>query len=98
MASAVLVAPVWATTGTRPAVCSTTVSTTRRRSSVLRAANSPVEPQATTPSTPPSMERSTRNRSWGTSIFPSAVKGVARAVSTPRSCADMMCSCLLLVE
>src|SRR5690242_19207783 len=49
MASAVLVAPVCAITGTRPATWSTTISTTRRRSSLLSVLNSPVDPHATTP-------------------------------------------------
>ena len=43
MASAVLVAPVWAITGTRRAAWSTTASTTRRRSSLLNALRWPKE-------------------------------------------------------
>src|SRR4029078_13525152 len=54
------------------------------------AANSPVDPQATTPSTPPSMLRSTRRRSKFSSICPSDVNGVARAVRTPLSCDDIL--------
>src|SRR5919108_3807835 len=91
MASAVLVAPVCAITGTRPATWSTTVSTTRRRSSLLSVLNSPVEPHATTPCTPPVIDRSTRARSDGSSTLPSAAKGVASAVSTPRSCTVICC-------
>src|SRR5215470_15462761 len=91
MASAVLVAPVCAITGTRPATWSTTVWTTRRRSSLLSVLNSPVEPHATTPCTPPVMDRSTRARSDASSIVPFSVNGVASAVSTPRSCAVICC-------
>src|SRR5215472_4435490 len=91
IASAVLVAPVCAITGIRPATWSTTVSTTRRRSSLLSVLNSPVEPHATTPCTPPVMDRSTRARSDASSIVPSSVNGVASAVSTPRSCAVICC-------
>src|SRR5215475_2843082 len=91
MASAVLVAPVCAITGTRPPTWSTTVSTTRRRSSLLNVLNSPVEPHATTPCTPPAIDRSTRARSNASSTLPSAAKGVASAVSTPRSCTVICC-------
>src|SRR5499427_611761 len=91
MASAVLVAPVCAITGTRPATWSTTISTTSRRSSLLSVLNSPVEPHATTPCTPPVMDRSTRARSDASSIVPFSVNGVASAVSTPRSCAVICC-------
>src|SRR5262249_30862907 len=98
MASAVLVAPVCAITGTRAATWSMTVSTTRRRSSLLNVLNSPVEPHATTPCTPPAIDRSTRARSDASSTLPFAAKGVASAVSTPRSCAVICCLLLSSAE
>src|SRR5215469_11039878 len=98
MASAVLVAPVCAITGTRPATWPTTVSTTRRRSALLSVLNSPVEPHATTPCTPPAIDRFTRIRSDVSSIVPSSVNGVASAVSTPRSCAVICCLLLSSTE
>src|SRR5699024_5456076 len=95
MASRVVVAPVCAITGTRPAVCEATVSTNWMRSSLLNDANSPVEPPATTPLTPLSMERSTTFCSRSTSISSLSANGVDKAVSTPRSSTFFVISFLL---
>jgi len=77
-------------TGTRPAVCSTTMSTTLRRSSEDMVPTSPVEPQATTPPTPAETERSTTALRRSASMLSLESKGVARAVRTPDKCLDII--------
>src|SRR3712207_3669463 len=78
----VLLEPVPATTGTRPAATRTTVSTTTRSSASLIAGVSPVVPQGTRPLTPCWIWNSTRPSRASTSTSP-FLKGVTRAVNVP---------------
>ena len=82
--SAVRIAPVPPITGIRPATASTARATTRLRSSVVWAQNSPVQPLATTPPTPAAIRYSMTRRKASSSIAPSASKGVTTAVKGPR--------------
>ena len=63
MASAVLLAPVPAITGTRLLTCFTVASITAKCSSTAKVALSPVVPTATMPSVPLSMCQSIRDLS-----------------------------------
>src|SRR5215218_1327562 len=77
-------APVPATTGTRPAVASTVISITARRSTFVSVVNSPVLPPGTSPPTPAPTNRSTIVASaCGSIAAPSSVKGVMSAGRTP---------------
>src|SRR5665213_2499927 len=71
-----------AITGTRPAATFTHSSTTRRCSSWLKVADSPVVPAGTRPCTPPAICRSTRRINASSSTAPSA-NGVIKAGRTP---------------
>src|SRR5215213_4178300 len=74
-----------ATTGTRPFVCSTTVSTTVLRSISVRVKNSLALTGATTPPAPATMQNSTQRRSDGRSRSPSGVNGVTGIAKIPRN-------------
>ena len=77
-------APTWATTGTRPAVWSITISVTRRRSPAVIAANSPVDPHGTRPWIPSVMWSCTRRRRPASSTASDpASNGVMSAASRP---------------
>ncbi len=82
--------PAPATTGTRPATCSTVISTTRQCSAGVSVTASPVVPQGTTKSMPSVTCHSTNRRSAVSSTAPSPLNGVSNAVPHPRgapSCA-----------
>ena len=70
-------------TGTRPAAASTTVSTTSRRSAVVRLPASPIVPVATKPCTPASISFSRLSLRASTSTWSSAVNGVVTAGMIP---------------
>jgi len=80
-----------ATTGTRPAVCSTVIRTTRRCSSTVIVAASPVDPQGTTKWTPLAICQSTKDRRERSSISPDWVNGVTSAVPQPVSRREFIC-------
>src|SRR5262245_42672068 len=83
-AARVSLLPAPASTGTLPASASVS-STTRRCSAASRVALSPVVPQGTRTSMPPSTCRLTHRRSAGSSSEPSFLKGVTRATPAPRN-------------
>src|SRR5579884_2383638 len=82
IASAVALEPVPAMTGTRRRAASTTVRTTAMCSSCVSVADSPVEPQGTSPCTPPAICASTSAASAWWSTAPSR-NGVTSAVRQP---------------
>ncbi|KAE8372030.1 hypothetical protein BDV26DRAFT_274932 [Aspergillus bertholletiae] len=95
-ASWVEVAPVPATTGTRPAAYFTQSSVSCLRSAMESTVNSPVLPPGTRPCTPACNSRSMWDCRRASSILlPSSVKGVIRATITPVSSWLLILGCLV---
>src|SRR5213075_368299 len=88
-AFAVSLEPAPAAMGTRPFVCSTVISTTRRCSAAVIVTASPVEPHGTRKWIPCSICQSTSCRSAPSSSAPSLVNGVTSAVPHPFSFSAM---------
>ena len=87
MASVVLLEPVPATTGMRPATRSTTVLMTSSCSLCDKVGHSPVVPTGTMKSIPPVICESTKfcNPSISSSLAFTPLKGVTMAVPVPRT-------------
>ncbi len=83
MASAVLLEPAPAITGTRPAATSTQTFTTSRCSRWESVGDSPVVPTGTSPFVPSAICHSTNARKAFSSKRPSEVNGVTSAVKEP---------------
>ena len=83
MASAVALAPVPATTGTRPSTRRTTDAITCLCSAWVSVADSPVVPTGTMPCVPDSKCQSTKLSSAAQSMAPDAVIGVTKATKLP---------------
>ena len=83
IAFAVSFDPAPATTGTRPFTCSTVISTTRRCSSIVIVAASPVLPQGTRKWMPSSICQSMRARNALSSSVLFELNGVTIAVPHP---------------
>src|SRR5437588_7491819 len=84
IADAVELLPAPAITFARPRATSIVNPITRASSSSVIVALSPVVPQGTSKRTPPSICRSTRARMRSSSIAPSDLNGVTKAVAHPR--------------